>query len=148
MKRRVLVVLALLLCIWVVTAAAQDDQAAAMSHVREVMASVDKTSTEELATMIGNNEDFVLLDIRTTDQIRAEGRIDAPQQLAIDRGSLEMEIFRHVVDKDKPVVAYCGAGFRSALAVKTLQDMGFTNVSNYEDGYFAWERSGRPTVKE
>ena len=140
------IVLILVSCIS--PASAEDEQAEAMKHVREVMASVDQVGTEELATMIDGKEDFVLLDIRTPDEIREEGKIAAPQQLEIPRGSLELQIFRHVVDKDAPIIAYCGAGFRSALAVKTLKGMGFTNVSNYEEGYFAWEREGKSVTKE
>ena len=39
---------------------------------------------------------------------------------------------------------YCGAGWRSALAAKTLQDMGMTNVAHIEGGYEAWVNAGAP----
>lgn len=133
---------------WFNVASAEDNQVEAMNYVRGVMASVDKIDTNELKTMIDVNQNFVLLDLRTPDEIRKEGKIDAPQQLEIPRGSLETQIFQNVVDKDAPIVAYCGAGFRSALAVKTLKQMGFTNVVNYEEGFFLWKLSGNPVIKD
>jgi len=133
---------------WFDMASAADNQVEAMNYVRGVMASVDKIDTDDLKTKIDANQDFVLLDLRTPDEIRKKKKIDAPQQLEIPRGSLETQIFQHVVDKDAPIVAYCGAGFRSALAVKTLKQMGFTNVVNYEEGFFLWERSGNPVIKD
>jgi rhodanese-related sulfurtransferase len=134
--------------VWHSSTLAEDYQMEAMKNVRQVMASVDKVDSEELKSMIDTKKDFVLLDLRTPDEIRNEGKIDAPQQLEIPRGSLETQIFQKVVDKDTPIVAYCGAGFRSALAVKTLEDMGFTNVVNYEEGFMTWKISGYPITSE
>ena len=133
---------------WFSSSMAEDYQMEAMKNVRQIMDSVDKVDSEELKSMIDANKDFVLLDLRTPDEIRNEGKIDAPQQLEIPRGSLETRIFQTVVNKDAPIVAYCGAGFRSALAVKTLKEMGFTNVVNYEEGFMTWKQSGYPITSE
>ena len=130
--------------VWVSSSMAEDYQIEAMKDVRQTMDSVDKVDSEEQKSMIDAKKNFVLLDLRTPDEIRKEGKIDAPQQLEIPRGSLETRIFQNVVDKDAPIVAYCGAGFRSALAVKTLEEMGFTNVVNYEEGFMTWKQSGYP----
>lgn len=110
--------------------------------IRDVMASVDKIDSETLKTLIDKGEEFVLLDVRTPSEIKRMGKIKAPQQLEISRGWLEVRIFNHVVDKDISVVAYCGGGTRSAFAVETLKEMGFTNVRNYEEGFLTWESKG------
>jgi len=46
------------------------------------------------------------------------------------------------------LVLYCNLGWRSALAAKTLQDMGFTNVSHLDGGLAAWKEGGGPVEGE
>jgi rhodanese-related sulfurtransferase len=48
-------------------------------------------------------------------------------------------------DDSKEFVLFCGAGWRSALAAKALQDMGMTNVAHIEGGYADWVKQGAPT---
>jgi len=47
-------------------------------------------------------------------------------------------------DESREFVLFCGAGWRSALAAKVLQDMGMTNVAHIEGGWTDWTRSGAP----
>ena len=47
-------------------------------------------------------------------------------------------------DESKEFILFCGAGWRSALAAKTLQDMGMTNVAHIDGGYAAWLEAGGP----
>jgi rhodanese-related sulfurtransferase len=47
-------------------------------------------------------------------------------------------------DESKEFILYCGAGWRSALAAKALQDMGMTNVAHIDGGYAAWVKQGAP----
>jgi glyoxylase-like metal-dependent hydrolase (beta-lactamase superfamily II) len=49
-----------------------------------------------------------------------------------------------VTDKDTPIVVYCGINQRSPLAADTLTQMGYSNVKNYSDGFFAWRDAGLP----
>ena len=48
-------------------------------------------------------------------------------------------------DEGKEFVLFCGAGWRSALAAKTLQDMGMRNVAHIDGGYAEWVKQGAPT---
>ena len=48
-------------------------------------------------------------------------------------------------DESKEFILFCGAGWRSALATKTLQDMGMTNVAHIDGGYTEWLKQGAPT---
>ena len=48
-------------------------------------------------------------------------------------------------DESKEFILFCGAGWRSALAAKSLQDMGMTNVAHIDGGYTEWLKQGAPT---
>lgn len=48
-------------------------------------------------------------------------------------------------DESKEFVLFCGAGWRSALAAKALQDMGMTNVAHIDGGYAEWIKQDAPT---
>ena len=94
-----------------------------------------------------NELDMVLIDIRTSDEIRSMGSaIKAKQNVNIVRGWLEYRIQRVAISKDTPIVVYCGAGLRSPFAAETLQKMGYNNVKNYSEGYFGWKKAGLPIV--
>ena len=51
------------------------------------------------------------------------------------------------IDNNKKIIVYCGAGGQGALATKTLQDMGFQDVSNLEGGSDAWIKAGNKLTK-
>jgi len=62
----------------------------------------------------------------------------------IPRGWLEFRVTNHARSKDTPIVVYCGGNIRSPLAAHTLQQMGYTHVKNYADGFISWRRRGLP----
>jgi len=104
-----------------------------------------KITTAELKKMLDEELDMVLIDIRTADEIRnMDGKIDAEQNVNIPRGWLEFRVQRVALDKDIPIVVYCGGGLRSPFAAETLQNMGYTNVKNYAEGFFGWKKAGLP----
>lgn len=98
--------------------------------------------TKSLKKLIDDSPELVLVDIRTDSEIKRQGGyIDVPQNINIARGWLEFDIQQKVLDKDSPIVVYCGGGLRSPFAAKTLQDMGYTNVWNYSSGYLGWKKA-------
>ncbi len=102
-------------------------------------------STQELKILIDEELDMVLIDIRTHNEVaNMGGTIDAPQNKVIPRGWLEFRTPRVAISKDTLIVVYCGAGIRSPLAAKTLQDMGYTNVRDYSAGFMGWKNEGLP----
>jgi rhodanese-related sulfurtransferase len=102
-------------------------------------------STNDLKVMLDDELEMVLIDIRTTDEVKnMGGTIDAAQNSVIPRGWLEFRASKVAQSKDTPIVVYCGAGIRSPLAAKTLQDMGYTNVKNYSAGFIGWRKAGLP----
>jgi len=87
--------------------------------------------------------DFVLLDVRESDE-HAQGAIEGAR--LIPRGLLESNIALHVPDPTTEIVVYCAAGARSALAAKSLRELGYGRVSSLAGGFGVWKSEGRPWV--
>jgi rhodanese-related sulfurtransferase len=66
----------------------------------------------------------------------------------LSKGLIERDIEKTIPDKGSEIFLYCGGGFRSALAAKSLQEMGYTNVWSVAGGWRAWESSGAPVERE
>lgn len=112
---------------------------------REIAPKVRDISSKELKNEIAHNPELVLIDIRMPDEIqRMGGAIKAPQNVNIPRGWLEFRVTGHAQNKNTPIVVYCGGNIRSPLAAYTLQQMGYTNVKNYADGFIGWKKQGLP----
>ncbi len=110
----------------------QDLVEEAKKQIREIL-------PDEVAAKHKAGEKFVLIDVREEDEHR-EARIPFAQNMP--RGFLEAEILKHVTDPDAQIICHCGGGGRSALAVKTLQEMGFHNVTSLAGGLRAWKEKG------
>jgi rhodanese-related sulfurtransferase len=65
--------------------------------------------------------------------------------VCIPRGLLELQIEKLVPDRNQGMVVYCAGGIRSALAAKSLQDMGYRNVKSMAGGYTVWEAADYET---
>lgn len=96
----------------------------------------------------GLGPDTILIDIRESDEY-ARGHV--PGAVHVPRGMLEfliLETLEHIGTKADPadadIVLYCGTGGRSALATKSLDDMGFRNVRSMDGGIVAWNEAGLP----
>ncbi|MGE0099090.1 MAG: rhodanese-like domain-containing protein [Hydrogenophaga sp.] len=90
-----------------------------------------------------------LVDIRDPRELEREG--SAPGALHAPRGMLEFWVdpdspyFKPAfADENKEFVLFCGAGWRSALATKALQDMGMRNVAHIAGGFTDWVKAGAP----
>jgi len=84
-----------------------------------------------------------LIDVRETDEYSA-GRL--PGALSVPRGFLELRI-EEKAKRDEPLVVYCAGGVRSAFAVRTLLEMGYSDVSSMAGGYNRWHDAAYPTDK-
>ena len=90
----------------------------------------------------------ILIDIREPAEY-ARGHI--PGSIHVPRGMLEFQIMKTLEHlgitaeaADADMVLYCGTGGRSALATKSLDDMGFRNVRSMDGGIVAWNEAGLP----
>jgi rhodanese-related sulfurtransferase len=108
--------------------------------VLEALQSVPEVTVTDLQSRLHNGEQIVVIDVREPDEF-ARGKI--PGAYTIPRGVLEMQIDGRL-PLDTTVVLYCGGGARSALACKSLADMGYENVENLQGGWHAWVNSGLP----
>lgn len=91
-----------------------------------------------------------VVDIRDPRELEREGTV--PGALHAPRGMLEFWVdpespyYKPVFgDEGREFVLFCGAGWRSALATKTLRDMGMGNVAHIDGGFAEWRKQGAPT---
>ena len=119
--------------------------------VKEALDEITTISPEQ-ALKISNNNECNLIDIRDAIELQKLGRIE--NSLHISRGLLEFSIHpesafvqNNNLDLNKETVLFCAAGGRSALAVKTLKEMGFKKVSHIEGGFGSMSNSGFKVIK-
>ena len=86
-------------------------------------------------------EDFYIVDIREPDQV-GHGEIFHLNLVTITRGYLEFKIENQIKDKKSRIIVYCCTGKRGTLAAKTLNNMGYTNVSSLKGGIRQWVADG------
>ena len=118
--------------------------------VDEAMAQVTTLSVAEVQARVADPA-VQIVDIRDPRELERDGTV--PGALLAPRGMLEFWVdpaspyFKPVfADESKKFILFCGAGWRSALATKTLQDMGMTNVAHIDGGFAAWKKVGAPMV--
>ncbi|MBX3217967.1 MAG: molybdopterin-synthase adenylyltransferase MoeB [Labilithrix sp.] len=100
-----------------------------------------EVSLDELKRRLDAKEPYTLLDVREKEEFRA-GFI--PGAISLPRGFLEIQVEGRVPDKSTKIVAYCAGGTRSALAAKTLAELGYTNVETANPGFVRWKDLGYP----
>src|SRR5258708_4578065 len=114
-----------------------------MPTFRELLAATKKSIKEaspgEVDQRLSGAEPPLLIDIRDSDETQ-QGVINGA--VVIPRGFLEQRIEDKAPDKDRPVVIYCAGGTRSALAAKTLQEMGYSDVTSMSGGFNGWKDKG------
>ncbi len=91
--------------------------------------------------MSGDGQPLVVLDVRERHEFEA-GHLDGA--IHIGKGVIERDIEKHDFPDDVRIVLYCGGGFRSALAAKSLQDMGWSNVISLWGGWRGIQAEGLP----
>lgn len=116
--------------------------------VDEAMEEIRTYSVEDVKARLADPA-VQIVDIRDPRELGAGtvvGAFHAP------RGMLEFWVdpaspyFKPVfADEGREFILFCGAGWRSALATKTLQDMGMRNVAHIDGGYAEWQKQGAPT---
>ena len=111
-----------------------------------------KTISPTEALELSNKNECNLIDIRDAIELQNLGRIE--NSFHISRGLLEFSIHpesafvqNNNLDLNKELVLFCAAGGRSALATKTLNEMGFKKVSHVEGGFGKMSNSGFKVVK-
>ena len=116
--------------------------------VAEAMAQVKTYSVAQVQARL-NDANVQIVDIRDIRDLvdgTVVGAYHAPRGMLefwVDPASpYHKPLF---ADESKEFILFCGAGWRSALATKALQDMGMTNVAHIDGGYAGWVKAGAPT---
>ena len=113
-----------------------------------VQAALDVINTidKDEAFKLYDGQKCNLIDIRDVRELERDGKVEGSHH--IPRGMLEFWLdpespyFKEgKLDQNKEMVLYCAGGLRSALAAKTLKDMGFKNVSHIDGGFGAIRQS-------
>ena len=120
--------------------------------VEEAKKSIETLSSEDVKKLYDQGE-ITLIDVRDIREIWKEGTIEHSKH--IPRGMLEFWLdpqssyYNSNKIKDvKKMVLFCALGFRSALAAKSLVDMGFKNVAHVEGGFDALKNAGLKVIKK
>jgi molybdopterin/thiamine biosynthesis adenylyltransferase/rhodanese-related sulfurtransferase len=118
-----------------------------MSDFKEILSEAKRQIREVTVRDVQDNlnleNGFTILDVREGDEFE-QGHLN--KAVFIPRGFLEQKIEKTITDKTKPIVVYCAGGTRSALAAKTLQDLGYTDVYSMRGGFNEWKNNGFPFV--
>ena len=119
--------------------------------VKEALSEITTISPSEALEKLNKNE-CNLIDIRDANELENLGTIE--NSINISRGLLEFAIHpesafvqNNNLDLNKEIVLFCAAGGRSALAAKTLKEMGFKEVSHVEGGFGSMSNSGFKVIK-
>ncbi|MCY4608582.1 MAG: rhodanese-like domain-containing protein [bacterium] len=118
--------------------------------VEEATAAIESVPVEEALALV-HDETVQFVDIRDVRELDREGMI--PGACHAPRGMLEFWVdpespyHRDVFASDRKFILYCAAAARSALATKTLQDMGFGPVAQLAGGFAAWKAAGGDVVE-
>jgi sulfur-carrier protein adenylyltransferase/sulfurtransferase len=110
-----------------------------LKGIKSEIQETDTTAVKQVVDKGGASP--VIIDVREKDEY-VQGYI--PGAVWISRGTLEGKIEDAVPDRSTPLILYCAGGARSALAAKSLVQMGYDNVQSMAGGYTAWKRSGLP----
>jgi rhodanese-related sulfurtransferase len=120
-----------------------------MQMVNEAKQRVENLSVADVVTEVDSGE-ALLIDIREAGELLQKGSI--PGAVAAPRGMLEFYAdmcspdYRQELHPSRRTILYCADGHRSALAVDTLQQIGYTNVAHLDGGLEAWQAAGQPVV--
>ena len=122
------------------------------SLVSEALEQIKTISTDEAYKMQSDNK-CNLIDIRDIRELQKEGQVEGANH--IPRGMLEFWLDpessyykSNKVQDMKKMVLFCALGFRSALATKSLKEMGFKNVANANGGFDSLKKVGLPIIEK
>lgn len=113
--------------------------------VADARARIEEIPVSEALKLL-DREDVLFIDLR---DVRERARVGfIPGSMHCPRGMIEFWVdpdcpyFKPVFAEDKKFLFYCASGWRSAITVATLNDMGLENVAHLTEGFSVWSREG------
>lgn len=122
----------------------------AAQMVEEARARIEEIETEEAIALLEDPR-VQFVDLRDPRERERTGAI--PGAFHCPRGMLEFWVdpdspyFKGIFAEDRRFIFHCASGWRSAISVATLQDMGF-EAAHLKEGFSAWEKAGGPVEKK
>jgi rhodanese-related sulfurtransferase len=151
MKKRTLVWMlsfVLVLSLASLTYAQQTAPAGPPQIVKDMIAkakgAIKTVSAADVKAAIDKKEKAIVLDVRDPNEYAA-GHL--PGSINVSRGTLEMNIWGKISDQSAKIYVYCKTAGRSALATKTLNDLGYKNAVLMDAQFEDWIKKGYPVVR-
>ncbi|MSP16643.1 MAG: molybdopterin-synthase adenylyltransferase MoeB [Myxococcales bacterium] len=116
------------------------------NYLKEIKAGIVECDVRDVKAIVDSGAGAaatatVIIDVREQDEW-VQGFV--PGARFIPRGFLEPRIEEQVPAREQPIILYCAGGTRSALAARSLKELGYTNVKSLAGGFAAWKRAGHP----
>lgn len=121
----------------------------AAQMVAKARARIEEVETKDAIAMVGD-DDVVIVDLRDVRERQRSGYV--PGSFHCPRGMAEFWVdpdspyFKEIFGQNKKFVFHCASGWRSALTVATLNDMGF-DAAHLKEGFSTWEAQGGPVER-
>jgi rhodanese-related sulfurtransferase len=112
--------------------------------VAEANRNVKTLSADEAVNLV-NDPNVVVVDVREGEELQKTGKVQGAVHVPRDPTSPS---HKAELGGGKRLVLYCGSGSRSALAAKTLKEMGIGNVAHVAGGFAALQQAGAPIEKD
>lgn len=112
------------------------------SDIEKEISEIISITPAEVYEIITNDEDYIILDVRTQDEYN-EGHLDKALLIPVD----DLEKVVDKLPKEKPIIVYCRSGVRSRKAAEILVENGFSEVYDM-GGILDWQKEGFPVIVE
>src|ERR687885_1114541 len=109
--------------------------------LQRVKRTIKEVTIDEAYGALQSDRPPLVVDVRERDEFEEGAIKDA---VHVPRGYLELQIENVAPDRSRPIVLYCAGGARSALAARSLEELGYENVSSLAGGFGAWKNVGLP----
>ncbi len=112
--------------------------------VAKAKAAIKTVSAADVKAAIDKKEKAIYLDVRDANEFSA-GHV--PGAINVSRGTLEFNIFGRIPDQSAKIYVYCKSTSRSALATKTMNDLGYKNAVLMDAQFEDWIKAGYPVER-
>ncbi len=123
-------------------------QKSTLDLVKEAKEQIENLTPEQVKGELSSG-DVVVIDIRESEELAQNGKIagsvHAPRGMLEFYADASLPYHKPEFDKEKRIILHCASGGRSALAAKTLKEMGYDNVAHLDGGLKAWKEAGFET---
>lgn len=122
-------------------------QKSATDMVKAAKQEIENLSPQQAQDEIAKGN-ITVIDIREPEEVKQNGKIsgavNAPRGMLEFYADPSLPYHKPEFNKEKRIILYCASSGRSALAVKTLKEMGYTNIAHIDGGMNAWKAAGLP----